>query len=94
MSKVIHVFGPLRYQIETPFYGKPVFVGLMDALGGEEIYLWCEVDTSKPGYLHFSHLARYISASHQTYEDDETYFGTVVMSSGLVRHVLTKKVNS
>lgn len=92
MSKVIHKFGPLRSQIETPFYGKPVFVGLKHENESEEIYLWCEVDTSKPGHLHLSHVARFIATGYQTYEDDETYVGSVINSYGLVWHVLSKKV--
>lgn len=92
--KVIHKFGPLNPHGVMGVYGRPVHVDKQDEFGGEQVYMWCEVDQSQVNCYVTTHMVRYVPTGFQNYGYDEEYFGTVVMSSGLVWHVLTEKVNS
>lgn len=92
MSKVIHKFGPLNQYASVGVYGRPVHVDKQDEFGEERVYMWCEVDQSQVNCYVNSHMVRYIPTGYQQYGDDEEYFGTVVMSSGLVWHVVVKKL--
>ena len=91
--KVIHKFGPLNPHGSMGVHGRPVHVDKQDEFGGEQVYMWCEVDQSQVNCYVTSHMVRYVPTGYQHYGDDETYFGTVVMSSGLVWHVLLKEIH-
>lgn len=93
MHKVIHKFGPLHPNTTNPFYGRPVHVGFKDEMGGEELYMWCEVDMESPEWRKgFTRLARFIPTGYETYGEDETYVGTAIKSNGTVWHVLYKEM--
>jgi hypothetical protein len=90
--KVIHKFGPINAMTTVLVHGRPVHIDKQDEFGGEQVYIWCEVDTSKTDYYINTYAVRCIPTGFQTYEFNEEYFGTVVMSSGLVWHALIKSL--
>lgn len=92
MSRAIHKFGPLNPMTPVFVYGRPVHVDKQDEFGGEQAYVWCEVDVSKTDYFINTYAVRCVPTGFQTYEFDEEYIGTVVMSSGLVWHAISKKL--
>lgn len=93
MSRVIHKFGPLNPYTAVYVHGRPVHVDKQDEFGGEQVYVWCEVDQSKTDCYVNTYAVRCIPTGYMNYELNEQYFGTVVMSSGLVWHTLLKEIH-